>query len=68
MNWLKPTPYCQLSENGHYSVAKVYGAGIASYEAWRTRSHPDGPHCIAVNLPGPDEARQACESHERVEA
>jgi hypothetical protein len=68
MNWLPATPYFQPSEDGRFSVAKVFVGGKQTYELWKTRHHEDGPGCIAVNLPSAEAARQACETHERTEA
>ena len=61
MNWQPPTGWCQESEDRAYSVAKVGLTDGYRYEAWRTRRHRDGPHCLAVNLTSAEIARQHCE-------
>ncbi len=66
MNWLKPAdPYHQYSTDGRYSVCRIGVNGSASYEAWRSRAHPEGPHCVSVNLPTSAAARAACEDDDR---
>ena len=67
MNW-QPTPataYAQLSECGRFSVCRIGFGDGHFFEAWRTRSHEDGPHLIATNLPTSQAARDAAEEDDR---
>jgi hypothetical protein len=61
----RATDYAQLSADGRYSVARIRIMGDQFYEAWRTRSHPDGPHMIRTNLPTSQAARDAAEEDDR---
>lgn len=51
----------QLTDDGCYSVCLIVTRHGETYEAWRTRAHIDGPHCIAVGLESHREAREICE-------
>jgi hypothetical protein len=61
MQWGKPTQHFQLSEDGDYSVAKVWTGGEPLYEAWRTQKHRDGRHLVKTRLRSAQEARDECE-------
>jgi hypothetical protein len=63
MNWRKAShsdPY-QLSEDGRYSVCRVMYAQGERFESWRTRAHPDGPHCVGTGFRTSQQAREAAE-------
>jgi hypothetical protein len=67
MNW-RPTPAtanAQVSEDGRYSVCRIAIRDRVMFEAWRTRSHVDGPHCVSTNLPTSQAARDAAEEDDR---
>ena len=59
------TAYAQLSADGRYSVTRIGFSGGQFFEAWRTRSHADGPHLIATNLPTSQAARETAEEDDR---
>jgi hypothetical protein len=61
----RATDYAQLSADGRYSVARIGWAAGQFYEAWRTRAHADGPHCVSTNLPTSQAARDAAEEDDR---
>jgi len=62
MNWLKPKDTAQLTDCGKYSVCRIGDNGRRTYEAWRTRKHPDGPKCLGVGLQTAEAARRTCEA------
>lgn len=64
MNWDKPTRYAQVSKCGRYSICAISLGRGHFYESWQTRSHPDGAHRIATNLPSAEEARKLVEAHD----
>lgn len=64
MNFVRKDRYCELSEDGRYSVAAVaVSRGVWMFEAWQTREHPDGAHLIGIYRAAAD-ARHACEQVE----
>jgi hypothetical protein len=65
MKWEKVDRYAQRSKCCRYSVCAIgFDNGHRGfYESWVTRSHPEGPHLIATNLPSAEEARRLCEEH-----
>jgi len=68
MKFERADKYSQKSTCGEYSVCAI-GVGKGHfYEAWRTRSHKEGPHLISTNLASAAEARQACEGDASAES
>ena len=68
MNWLdKADKYHQTTQDGRYSVCAVSLGGRVRFEAWQTRKHEHGPHCLIVNQPTAEEARRACETDNEVQ-
>lgn len=66
MNWRAPGDrYSRLTEDGRYSVCAVGFEGRYTWEAWRTRSHPDGAHMIATGLRTEAAAMRICEEDDR---
>ena len=72
MKWhpRKPGAWAQVTQDARYSVCAIAyqksdGTPRHFYEAWRTRSHADGPHLIATNLASAEHARELCEEDDR---
>ena len=65
MRWRKSSSTSQTSDCGNYSVCRVTYVTETGpeprYEAYRTRNHPDGLHCLAVALLSGDEAKARCQ-------